>query len=301
MQISTRQFYRAQLENMSRLQQDSGDIQAQIATGKRLQKPSDDPTSYSRATALEGRQTVLEQYTRNMNAASLRLSLEENTLAQATNLVTRLQELAIQGASDTLGDADRLAVATEMEELSAQFANLANTVDGNGEYLFGGFKSKIQPFVTDANGEVVYRGDDGRREVEIADGIRIATASSGAEVFMRVPRPGQAPASIFDIAGKAIAKLKEGLSTRDELDSIRGAVDHFTTYQTISGSRLSKLDIQRTSNEATSLQTETTLSAIQDTDLAEAVTELKQKLNAREAAQASFVKITESSLFNYLR
>lgn len=301
MQVSTKQFYRAQLENLSRLQQQSGEIQAQIATGKRLQAPSDDPTSYARGTALQGRRTELEQFSRNMNAAALRLSLEENTLAQATVLVTRLKELAIQGASDTLGPADRISIATEMDELSSQMTNLANTVDGNGEFLFGGFKSKERPFVTDANGDVVYRGDDGRREVEIADGIIIATASSGAETFMRVPRPGRPPVSIFDIAGTAIAKLREGLSTRDELQSIQAAVDHFTTYQTISGSRLSKLDAQRSSNDAAALQTEATLSAIEDTDLAKAVTELKQKLNAQEAAQASFVKITEATLFNYLR
>jgi flagellar hook-associated protein 3 FlgL len=301
MQISTKQFYRTQLENLSRLQQQSGDIQAQIATGKRLQAPSDDPTSYARGTALQGRRTELEQFTRNMNAAALRLSLEENTLGQATILVTRLKELAIQGATDTLGPADRISVATEMQELSSQMANLANTLDGNGEFLFGGFKSKERPFVTDANGDVVYRGDDGRREVEIADGITIVTASSGAETFMRVPRPDRPPASIFEIAGTAIAKLREGLSTRDELQSIQAAVDHFTTYQTISGSRLSKLDAQRSTNDAAALQTQVTLSAIEDTDLAKAVTELKQKLNAQEAAQASFVKITEATLFNYLR
>ena len=301
MQVSTKQFYRAQLENLSRLQQQSGEIQAQIASGKRLQAPSDDPTAYARGPALQGRRTELQQFSRNMDAAALRLSLEENTLSQATVLVTRLKELAIQGASDTLGPADRISIATEMQELSSQMTNLANTIDGNGEFLFGGFKSKERPFVTDANGDVVYQGDDGRREVEIADGIAIVTASSGAETFMRVQRPGRSPASIFDIAGTAIAKLREGLSTHDELQSIHAAVDHFTTYQTISGSRLSKLDAQRSSNEAAALQTEATLSAIEDTDLAKAVTELKQKLNAQEAAQASFVKITQATLFNYLR
>jgi flagellar hook-associated protein 3 FlgL len=301
MQVSTKQFYRAQLENLSRLQQQSGEIQAQISSGKRLLAPSDDPTSYSRVTSLEGRRTELEQFTRNMNAAALRLSLEENTLSQATAIATRMKELAIQGASDALGTADRTAIATELQELVGQMAGIANAIDGNGEYVFGGFKSNEPPFVIDANGNVDYVGDDGRREVEIADGITIATASSGAETFMRIPRPGNVPASIFDIAAVAIVKLREGWSTRDEIGSIHAAVDHFTTYQTISGSRLGKLEAQRSSNDAAALQTEATLSALQDTDLAKAVTELKQKLNAQEAAQASFVKITEATLFNYLR
>ncbi len=301
MQISSKQFYRSQLENLSRLQQSSAELQQQIATGKRLAKPSDDPVAFTQASRLENRQSGLDQFKRNIDAGQQRLTLEENVLSQTVNISIRLQELAIQGSSDTLGQADKNTVAIEMEQLAEQLASLGNTRDGDGEYMFGGYRVKSAPFAADSSGEIEYRGDQGRREIEIADGIKAVTGSNGDEVFMRIPREGKAPASIFEIVSTSVAKLRAGMNLGEELGSMTAAVNHFTTYQTIAGSRLAKLDGQQTANDASSLITKTSLSSLQDTDMEKAVTELKQKLLSLEASQASFVKITEATLFNYLR
>ena len=79
------------------------------------------------------------------------------------------------------------------------------------------------------------------------------------------------------------------------------AIDHLTQRQTITGTKLSRLQSQEESLESFKLSAKSILSGIEDTNIEAVVTQLKQKLLSLEAAQASFVKITEQSLFNYLR
>ncbi len=302
MQVSSKQFYRFQLENLARLKESTAGLQQQIATGKRLTKPSDDPVAATQATRLENRQATLEQYKRNMGAAQQRLDLEETVLGQSADISIRLQELVLQASTDTLSQPDRETVALEMEQLADQLATLGNVVDSNGEFIFGGFRSNQPPFTRNRDGSMEYHGDSGRREVEIADGIRLATGSTGAEVFMRVYRgEGKPAASVFDLVEKTVADLRAGKSVGDQVEEYRAISDHLTTYQTIAGSRLAKLQVQSETNDAAKLVADTGLSELTDTEMDKAIMDLKQQLLNVDASQASFAKIADSTLFNYMR
>ena len=246
--------------------------------------------------------------------ANQRLSQEDTVLSQVVNSATRLQELAIAGANATNDASSRGAIIAEMQQISDQIATLANSVDSNGDFIFSGYQSRTKPFVTQSDGSISYLGDSGRREVEIAKGVSTPTSSSGREVFMQVSQPnGQASNSIFNIIKSAIDTLKLGDSAdpttqltinkarTDAVSNMKAAMEHFSTYQTICGSRLQKVDSVQQIGQSAITSSKTMRSTIEDSKIEEVATELSQKSLNLTASQTAFAKIAQLSLFNFLR
>ena len=314
MKINTQPFFNAQLSGMSDLQTRIGRLQEEISTGKQLLQPSDDPAGYIKVQSLKQSQGAFGQYDRNIGVATQRLSQEDSVLKEVVNSATRLQELAIQGANGTNDASSRAALVSEMQQVSDQLATLGNSVDSNGDYIFSGYQSKIQPFATDSLGIVSYKGDSGRREVEIAKGVTTPTSSSGSEIFMKVSRPNGEPAKpIFDMIRTAIAALNQGDSTdpveqaainkarTDAVSDMKAAVEHFSTYQTICGSRQQKVDSVQQIGQAAITSAKIMQSGIEDAKIEDVATELSQKTLNLNASQTSFTRIAQLSLFNYLK
>jgi flagellar hook-associated protein 3 FlgL len=189
MRISTResqlQAVRAMQDNQSRLAK----TQLQVATGRAILTPADDPSGAGRVLDLRRAAEAQAQYQRNAEAALNRLSLEETTLGSVTGVLQRVRELALQGANGTLSPQDRAAVATEVRERLDELLGLANTRDGQGEYLFAGSQTRTEPFVrtAGAGGPVYgYRGDDLARAVQVSEGLQVRSGDSGQAVFVAI-------------------------------------------------------------------------------------------------------------------
>jgi flagellar hook-associated protein 3 FlgL len=302
MQVSTSTFYRTQSEQLQNLQTESANLQKTIATGKNIEGPSEDPIAFSDIARMLNQLDNIEQYKRNITSASARLNMEENVLSQVTNTVTRMQELAIYALNDTLNSGDRKAMAHEVSLLRDMLVDLANTKDPNGAALFGGFRDTDQTFVKDVSGEVEYQGDDSVIYTTIGTEIDVSISSSGLDTFMRIPtRRAPTGEPLFKIVQDMLTDLENGNPPNGARDNLADAMDHFTFRQTITGTRLSRLETQNISLDQDALSAKSILSQVQDTNIEEAVTKLKQRLLSLEAGQASFVKISELSLFNYLR
>jgi len=160
--------------------------QQQIATGKRILNPSDDPAGISNIIGLQQSLKSTEQFQENIGIARSRLSLEENTLGGLTDSLNRIRELAVQGNNSSLENEDRFTVAIEMRQQLDEILNLSNTRDSNGEYIFSGFQGKTQPFSVSPAGDYSYNGDDGQRFLQIGLSRQIAETDSGTEVFRAV-------------------------------------------------------------------------------------------------------------------
>jgi len=186
MRISTAGMFRASLGQMQELQSALARTQEQIASGKRLLAPSDDAIGAARSIELRELSSRIEQFNRNGNLAQSRLSVEEQALASAGDLLQRARELAVQASNGTQSNETRAFIATEVRQLKEQMIQLANTQDTTGRYLFSGYRDKVQPFSGTADG-ALYNGDEGQRFIEIAEGRRIADGDSGARVFQRIP------------------------------------------------------------------------------------------------------------------
>lgn len=300
MQISTNSYFRQNTENFQDLKTQAAKLQEQISTGKKINAASDDPVAFSDLALLKARDLRLAQYKRNIDVARQTLTLEDSALKQASNLLTRMKELAIQGSNDSLSAADRKLVGIEAKGLTDSLIDLANTKDSNGLPIFGGFKSD-NPFQRQVDGSIVYQGDSNKTMQAVGDDAQVAVGFSGHEVFNRVAMGNGPSKSVFEIVTAISDALANGKTPITPNDDIAKALDHIISQQAEVGSRLSLLDNAEQKLQDNQTATTAQISILQDTDIEKAVTELQKKLTTLEAAQTSFVKIAQLSLFNYLR
>lgn len=159
--------------------------ESQLASGKRIQKPSDDPSGAAKVLDLTSTIEVIDQFSRNVSAAESSLALEENVIASANNSLQRIRELAVQGNNATLTSEARSGIAQEIYQRLDELTGLANTRDARGEYIFGGNRVDAPPFVN-TGGVVSYQGDQGQRFVQVGEGTQVAIRDAGDAVFQRI-------------------------------------------------------------------------------------------------------------------
>lgn len=187
MRISTSMIHSNALSGMARSQSALLDVQTELSTGKKINKPSDDPVAAVRILQLRQEKASSEQFGTNISALETRLTLGEQALSDAENVIQQVSQLAVQANNSTLSDADRQSLATQLTELNKQLVSIANTKDANGEYLFSGFSTGVQPFARDSAGNVSYSGDLGVRKLQVSSSQYMDDMNTGEEVFMSVP------------------------------------------------------------------------------------------------------------------
>jgi flagellar hook-associated protein 3 FlgL len=187
MRLSTQSYYSRSISAMLDQQSALSKIQNQVASGKRISTPADDPIAAVHVLELERSKQEYSQYEKNSSLARNRLSLEENSMADAGTVLQRVRELVLQASNiGTLNDRDRESIAVELASRLEQMQDIANRKDGNGEYLFSGFSTLTQPFAGASSGNVVYAGDQGARLLQVGPTQRIADSHSGFDVFMNI-------------------------------------------------------------------------------------------------------------------
>ncbi|MCP4386808.1 MAG: flagellar hook-associated protein 3 [Gammaproteobacteria bacterium] len=190
MRISTRQIYTQGVEGFQQQQQKLAKLQEQIASGVRLNNPSDDPAAATRVLELEQDVSVNLQYQANINLAEQRLGQQDSIMKSYADLLNRVRELAIQGNNAPLGPTSRNAIAAELDERLAEIYSLANTTDINGDYLYAGFQNGNLPFTRTTTGSidhVSFNGDAGVRSIQISKVRQMDVDIPGRKIFMQIP------------------------------------------------------------------------------------------------------------------
>jgi flagellar hook-associated protein 3 FlgL len=173
------------LAQIHTLEANLSQTQNQISSNQAFTTASQNPTAAGSVNNYNQALTQSQQYVTNSNSAQTRLSTEDSTLSQIQLQLQSLRDLALQANTSTLSAQDRSAIATQAAQIQASIVGLANTQDGNGEYLFGGFASQTQPFTQSAAG-ATYNGDQGQRQVQIAAGQTVADGDNGNAVFNQI-------------------------------------------------------------------------------------------------------------------
>ena len=185
--ISTAQIFNGGVDRMQTLNQRLNQTEEMVATGQKVNRPSDDPVAAARILRLDQEVTRIEHYQRNLNLAENRLQQEENALSDGIDIMQRIRELTVQAGNGTLTAVDRQSIASEMRERLNQLATAANTQDPSGEFIFSGFKGTTQAFVQDASGHWVYQGDEGQRALEVDEGVNLKIGDHGKGLFVDIP------------------------------------------------------------------------------------------------------------------
>lgn len=300
MRISSLHMFRQNVDAMLERQTQLGETEMQLATGKRITKPSDDPSAAVRVLDMKESERRLDQYQRNADVADASLALEESVLEALGNVIQRVRELAVQANNDTMSTDDRQAIASEVNENLDSYMQLVNTKAPNGEYIFSGFRTQTQPFTHDGAGTFTYHGDTGQRVVKIGDEREVAVSDAG-DIFTGFAAAAGGTTDLGSVIYDLATNLNAGNGSTTVLTDLDTALGEILSVRASIGARMNAVDEQKVANDAFKVAVTNVKSSLEDLDYAEAISRFNLQLTALQASQQSFLKVQDLSLFNYLR
>jgi flagellar hook-associated protein 3 FlgL len=297
MRVATSQLYNRPTSLMTRLTAEADRTQIQIATGKKLLAPSDDPGAYLRLQGISRQSADDGAYAANIGMAQGLLAQTDTTLESVEAQITRALELATQASNGTLSDTNRAAIGKELESIRDTLFALANTKDVRGQPLFGGATGDVA-YVRNPDGSIGFAGTGEPSAIPIGEGVGIQGTVTGARAF------AAGGSDMFAVLGDFAAALAAGGDVKAAgnaaLTGIKGSLESVTLARASAGARSARLELDTDRLTAAGEAREDVRSALEDTDVTTAVTELQKTLTILQATQASFSKLSSLSLFDYL-
>ena len=306
MQISTAFIFDRATTQMSNAMNALSKSQAQIATGKQILNPSDAPDQAAMMARIKATIARQDNYSKALDTVQARLDLESTTLSSASDVLVRIKELAVQVNNGSQGTVSRAAIATEMQGLREQLLSLANSRDTTGNYIFAGSKVSTPAFQADATGAVSYQGDQTRMNIAVGDQRQLPLNRPGTNAFVRVVRTDTDGVSSGTGFFQAVDDLITAVKNNDKSVMQRGLTEMDALHtgvvlaQADSGTSMKVVEQQGIILDDTKITLRTALSKVEDLDMATAITQMQKQMVSLEAAQASFAKISQLSLFKYI-
>ncbi len=183
MRVSTASRFEATITNLQQRQGDLSRAQMQMSSGKRVNKPSDDPTAAARAERSHIAQQRLVSEQRAVQASRNAMTLAESAMGQMGDVLHLARETLVAAGDGSYGPGERASLATQLSQVRGQLLALANQRDGAGGYTFGGQGSTTAPLL-DAIGGMVYAGTGGQALASQAEQMPIAV--DGASLWLGV-------------------------------------------------------------------------------------------------------------------
>jgi flagellar hook-associated protein 3 FlgL len=300
--ISTNSFYDSALTDMSALQAQANKLQAQIATGSKLQQSSDNPVMAAQMRVFSRQDATSAIDIANANTAEANLNLASNGLTGMINITQQIQVLATQAASATLNDSQRASIGAQIDSMQQNLVALANTKNSVGNSLFGG-ETAGPAYTVDAAGHATYAGTANAAQVSLGNGLSVTGGITGPE-FLKYTSGGTATdlLAVIKTLGDALQQAGTGgqAAAHGALSQLSDGLAALSTGQTLVGSRLAWITSTNSLRTQIDQQRAADESHVGSTDITAAVTRLQQTMTALQASQASFVKLSSLSLFSLL-
>ena len=294
MRVTTQQTYVSMTQSFNDLSGDLAHVVEQMATGKQILQPSDDPIAATRITQLNRQQSAIEQYQSNIDSASAGLSQQESILDGVNNSLLAVRDDLLEAANGT-NTADSLAsLGQDIESLTESMVAALNYQDEDGHYVFGGTINDQPPIVAvDDDGDGVtdsysYQGNSDHRQTTVSNGVEVDTNVAASDFF----------GSNLDVLN-TLNSLSQELQAPnvDPADpqvqsDIQNAVDVVDTASDDLNASIASLG-----------ETQNTMSMLSDaqTDISTSNDELITGLEvAMEATLKTYSKVSELNLFSVL-
>ena len=300
MRITSNSAAAAASDGLAALRERIARAQAQITSGKRFDAPSDDPVASQQALRNDRETRALAQYRRTIAAAKHRADFEDTALQSLSTVLTRAREIAIQQGDSSSNRSSRLQAAAEVNGLLAQAVTLASVRDGD-EYVFGGAQSTTAPYTLSEGAAYSFSttggGPVGARRVEIGRGETMAPVHDGVTVF------GTTSSGPLKTLQDLSTALISGDVTQvtSQLAGLAQAQVDLQANVSDTGARANRLEIAETNLAALTAQLSARSSALRDTDMESAITELVTRQTTYQAAMAATSRVLTMSLTDYLR
>jgi flagellar hook-associated protein 3 FlgL len=283
------------LEAMAQTQKQQQNALLQLASGQRIAQASDDPAGAALLTQVHDRVSQTDSFLRSIGDVTGQLQTADSTLASVVTALQRAISLGVEGATGTLSDGNRLALASEVSGIRDQLLSLAN-VSYQGRYVFSG-TAQVQPFIEDGTtpSGVNYVGNAGVNQVEVGTGFQLQVNLPGSSIFTATA------ADMF----QAINDLYLGLNTNSGIDtavtSVRQAFDYVASQRVFYGNALNQLTSQQNYLNTQKLQLAQQENTIAGADMTAVASDLVNASNAHDAALAAVGRMSRLSLFDFLQ
>lgn len=279
-------------KNLNRM----GTTQEQLTTGRKINRPSDDPVGITYALRYRGELAMNNQYQRNITQANSALEHVDTVLGQVNDLIARVKELTVRGISDTSTPESRYAISQELDGIYNNLLTLGND-QLNGKFIFNGQKTDESPY--DAATAGSFDTDDADILLSLAPGVDIATNISGNKVFGN--------AADADNLFKVVRTLRDAFSTnnaptaRDNMGKLDSRLNKFLGIRSEVGARANRIEMLDNRNQDLDVTLNSLSGKTEDADMAKTITSLQTQQNVYQASLSVGAKLIQQSLVDYLR
>ncbi|SFV05217.1 flagellar hook-associated protein FlgL [Alicyclobacillus macrosporangiidus] len=271
-------------------------LQNQVATGKRINKPADDPVGVGFVMRYKSEIAYYQQYQDNANAAQGWLNYTDTVMSQAYQVVQRARDLAVQGASDTMSPDDRQALASEVDQLYQQLVTIGNS-QYNGQYIFNGQQTQQAPYgstgaetVTTDSGDILY---------DVGDGIHLTVNTPGNQFFGDASDSDNAFALLKNLSDAL--KSDDGQAVNQLLGQFDSRLNQMSAAQADVGARLNRVQFEQSRLSDLLNNFQTLLAGVQDADMAKAITDLTTSQSVQQAALQVGARVIVPTLVDFLK
>lgn len=298
MRITAATIYRDANASIERAAERLLDFQRQVASGKRISRPSDDPSATASAIGERNGLASIEQYARTADSATARLTVVDTALADLVDRLTQAQTSVLSAQGSTKTDFEREVAAQALEGVrQAVLADLNTSF--RGTYVFAGANSTAPPFVAASDGSIgAYQGATQEVAVDVGEHRAVTTGFDGSLISQ-----GGAAADVFATLDAAIAAARAGdhAALEQARIDLQAAQDRATLVQMRVGTSLAAIDAQHVQLTDRDLAVRARIASLEDADMAEAITGMNQADAAYRAALGAASRMTQLSLLDYLK
>ncbi|MBN1290303.1 MAG: flagellar hook-associated protein FlgL [Candidatus Latescibacteria bacterium] len=299
MRITDRIMHNSLISNLSFSTERLYESEMRVLTNKKLNKPSDGPVDVLNSLAIREKISEIEQYQRNISRAQTILQNTETIVSQVGEVYQRLNELTIQGASDSYGASDKLSISYEVNQLLEQLLNFANN-KSEASYTFGGTNIDAQPYLAIRNdeGEIVEiktSGTGGDINSMIGENIKIKVNVNGEDLF-------EDSINLFDVVIQIRDNLKANNTdgVREQLTGLQEGTEKILNHQAIIGSRLNRINAAESRAENDVISFTEFLSNTEDVDASEAVMDYQMDLLTLQYSLQAGSRLMQPKLADFL-
>jgi flagellar hook-associated protein 3 FlgL len=291
MRVTAGMSQRHVLADLRRVQERLATAQSQVSSGKRIEKPSDDPLGAERAMRLNDQLETTGAYRTAVDESRSWLDATDSALSSLSEVVQHVRELTLQAANGSTSDAGRQSIKQQIDQLTEEAKTTLNSAY-DGRYIFSGTKTDTPPYSA-ATGDA-YQGDASPVVRQIGPGVSVQVNVTGDDVLaglLPTLRAISAHLASNDTASLGTSDLKAIDADFDNLTDKRGQVGAVTNRVDAAGTRL---------DDTTDITT-AFLSKTQDADLPQALTDLSAQQTALQAALRGGAALIQQSLMDFLR
>lgn len=294
--ISQSMTYRRFLDNLNKVDTRLDKTNERIATGRKINRPSDDPTYYTLISGLKRNMEENDQFLRNIQNAENFLSQAEGFVTKMRELTDRVTEIGVQGASEQYNAENRRALANEITQIRDEFINYLNH-NSEGKYMFSGTDTLTQPFDNAGN----YSGNSDLINLDVSLTASVALNIPGDYLAYGAGGQGSNDDILQVMQDMANALNADNTANIDAaLQNVTPIAERLSNIISDIGSRRSRLESFKSHYDNLNIVLTKSLEEIESADYAEEITNYTQDSTIRNAALQSTSRLQSTNLFDYL-